>query len=401
MMTAGDAKILFFAPIFEMAGGGAENYAFYLCRALYDRGYDVHVVTDRGGPVPGISVYHGMARIHKVLAEVRPDLSIDWGFNHPADLHRLGGGAHQFFLEHSLNAYHGLLRWYKRLRIQSPKHRAVIRKQAEMLRRPGAFFLANSRFAADQVVAAGARPEAVGVLHNGVDTGLFRPAKGREAVDRLRTRWGIGPSDVAVLFIAHNLLLKNFALLRDIFQDLAFRSSGMRLIVVGKRKPSLMPPNSVYAGELSDMMTCYQAADCLAHPTFFDSCANVVFEAMSTGLPVVVSNVCGANELVEEGKSGFVLPVTGKKREIRDQWLKTLQVLGGDEALRRRMGAAGREAMLRNDFGYYVTRLEGFMKQVLERKTALRPRSLHESEEPPPLAPPTKGGESNLGKAGR
>jgi glycosyltransferase involved in cell wall biosynthesis len=237
-----------------------------------------------------------------------------------------------------------------------------------MLRRPGAFFLANSRFAADQVVAAGANPEAVEVLHNGVDTAMFRPAKGKEAADRLRARWGLSPSDVAILFIAHNLLLKNFALLREIFQKLASRSPEMKLIVVGKRKPSLMPPNSVYAGELDDMVTCYQAVDCLAHPTFFDSCANVVFEAMSTGLAVVASNVCGAHELVEEGKSGFVLPVTGKKREIRDQWLKTLQGLGGDEVLRRRMGAAGREAMVRNDFGVYVTRIEGFMRQALERK---------------------------------
>ena len=361
-------RVLLSTGIFELAGGGAENFAFRLSRALSDRGHEMHVVTDRGGPVPGISVYQGIAQIDKFIEELRPDLTVDWGFNHPADLHRLGGGAHQYFLEHSLNAYHGLLRWYKRLRNRSPKHRAVIRKQAEMLRRPGAFFLANSRFAADQVIAAGARPEAVGVLHNGVDTGMFHPAKGKGAVDRLRSRWGLSPSDVAVLFIAHNLLLKNFALLRDIFQGLASRYPGMKLIVVGKRKPSLMPPNSVYAGELSDMVTCYQAADCLAHPTFFDSCANVVLEAMSTGLPVAASNVCGAHELVEEGKSGFVLPVTGKKREVRDEWMKTLQVLGTDEVLRRRMGAAGREAMLGNDFGYYVTRLEGFMKQVLERK---------------------------------
>jgi UDP-glucose:(heptosyl)LPS alpha-1,3-glucosyltransferase len=361
-------RILLSTPIFELAGGGAENFAFRLSRALSDRGHEMHVVTDRGGPVPGITVHQGIARIDKVLEEVRPDLSVDWGFNHPADIHRLGGGAHQYFLEHSLNAYHGLLRWYKRLRSRSPKHRAIIRKQGEMLRRPGAFFLANSRFAADQVIAAGAKPEAVDVLHNGVDTGMFRPAKGKEAAERLRARWGLSPSDVAALFIAHNLLLKNFALLRDIFQELASRSPGMKLIVVGKRRPSLMPPNSVYAGELSDMVTCYQAADCLAHPTFFDSCANVVFEAMSTGLPVVVSNVCGAHELIEEGQSGFVLTVTGKKREIRDQWLKTLQVLGGDEVLRRRMGTVGREAMLKNDFGVYVTRLEAFMKQVLERK---------------------------------
>jgi UDP-glucose:(heptosyl)LPS alpha-1,3-glucosyltransferase len=351
-----------------MAGGGAENFAFRLCRALSDRGHEIHVVTDRGGPVPGISVFEGIAHIDQVLKKVQPDLSVDWGFNHPADIHRLGGGAHQYFLEHSLNAYHGVLRWYKRLRSRSPKHRAIIRKQSEMLRRPGAFFLANSRFAADQVVVAGARPEAVAVLHNGVDTNMFRPAKGKEGAERLRVFWGLKPSDVAVLFIAHNLLLKNFALLREVFRRLTSQAPRMKLIVVGKRIPSFMPLNSVYAGELSDMGTCYQAADCLAHPTFFDSCANVVLEAMSTGLPVVASNVCGAHELVEDGKSGFVLAVTGKKRKIRDQWLKTLQLLGTDEGLRRRMGSAGREAMLNNDFGHYVTRLEAFMRQVMERK---------------------------------
>jgi hypothetical protein len=62
------------------------------------------------------------------------------------------------------------------------------------------------------------------------------------------------------------------------------------------------------------------------------------------------------------------LAVAGRKRKIMDQWLKKLQLLGADEAMRRRMGTAGREAMLNNDFGYYVTRLEGLMKQVLERK---------------------------------
>jgi UDP-glucose:(heptosyl)LPS alpha-1,3-glucosyltransferase len=367
-------RILLSTPIFELAGGGAENSVFRLCRALSDRGHEMHVVTDRGRAVPGISVYHGISQIPRVLEDVRPDLSVDWGFNHPADLHRLGGGAHQYFLEHSLNAYHGLFRWYKRLRSKSLKHKDIIRKQGEMLRRPGAFFLANSRFAAAQVVAAGARPEAVAVLHNGVDTGLFRPAKGKEAADRLRTTWGLSPSDVAVLFIAHNLLLKNFALLRNVFNQLASQSPDMKLIVVGKRRPSLMPPNCVYAGELSDMATCYQAADALAHPTFFDSCANVILEAMSTGLPVTASNVCGAHELIEEGKSGFVLAVTGKKRDVIDRWLKTLQILGADAGLRRRMGGAGREAMLANDFGYYVTRLEGIMEQVLERKRDLASR---------------------------
>jgi glycosyltransferase involved in cell wall biosynthesis len=180
---------------------------------------------------------------------------------------------------------------------------------------------------------------------------------------------------VVVLFVGHNLLLKNFSLMRRVFRRLADKHSRLKLVIIGKRRPRSMPPWSLYVGEQADMASWYQAADCVAHPTFYDSCANVVLEGMSSDLPVVASDVCGANELIEDGVSGFVLPVVGSGEEIERRWFTRLEAIGADADLRRRIGTAARSAMLKNDFGDYVTRFEDIMRLVLARKRALTKES--------------------------
>lgn len=362
-------RILFFIRIFELAGGGGENYGFRVFNGLARRGHDVHVLGgDRASPVEGITVYQGEARIEQVLRDVQPEVTVDWGFIHSADIHRLGNGVHRSFLKYSSNAYHPLIRWYKKLRARSPKHRAIIEKQRRMLTNPEALFLANSGFTARQAVEAGADEKAVKVLHNGVDTEFFRPGTGKEQREAIRRKWGLVSTDVAVLFVAHNLLLKNFALVRGLFRRLAPKHPSLKLVVIGKRRPRRMPAGAVYAGERPDMAACYRAVDCLIHPTFYDSCANVVLEAMSSGLPVLASDVCGAHELIEDGHSGFVLPVVGNGQDVFSRWLERLGSVGDDSRLRERLGTAAREAALQNDFGRYVRNLEGFMKQVVQRK---------------------------------
>jgi glycosyltransferase involved in cell wall biosynthesis len=254
------------------------------------------------------------------------------------------------------------------LRNTSIKNKKIIRRQTEMITRRGAFFVANSRFSASQITGSGAPAENVFVLHNGVDTSLFRPDPRSAGLSAMRASWGLGRSDVIFLFVAHNLVLKNFQLLRDVFERLAKLSERAKLVIVGKHRPRRIPGNCVYAGEIYDMPLCYQACDCLVHPTFFDSCANVVFESMSTGLPVIASDVCGADELVEEGKSGFILPVSGDDNGIEEIWLNKILLLSEDGEMRKNMGDSARDAMLGNEFERYVTRLEAIIETVIERK---------------------------------
>jgi UDP-glucose:(heptosyl)LPS alpha-1,3-glucosyltransferase len=361
-------RIFLYTRVFQMAGSGAENYAVRLCKALAERRHEVHVIADHISAIPGIVVHQDTSNIDRVRDHIKPDLTVDWGFIHHADIHRMGGGVHECFMQYSLYAYHGLNLWYKRMCYRSARHQATIRRQRELLRHPEAVFLANSLFTAKQAIAAGASKTAVSVLHNGVDTALFRPKTLEQHLINLRASWGLSSDDVAVVFVAHNLRLKNVSLLRRVFSQLAISCPQLKLVIVGKHRPLWLPKNCVYAGKQEDMTACYQAADCMVHPTFFDSCANVVLEAMSSGLPVVVSDVCGANELVQDGKSGFVLSINGPANVITSGWEQQLRVLGDNAALREQIGADARNAMLDNDFMDYVTRFEKFMKKTISSK---------------------------------
>ena len=67
-----------------------------------------------------------------------------------------------------------------------------------------------------------------------------------------------------------------------------------------------------------------------------------LMEAMASGLPVVSTNIGGIPELVETGLTGFLVPPR-KSSALAD----ALQRLAEDPELRRQMGSAGREKVLR------------------------------------------------------
>ncbi|MBI2750598.1 MAG: glycosyltransferase family 4 protein [Burkholderiales bacterium] len=64
-----------------------------------------------------------------------------------------------------------------------------------------------------------------------------------------------------------------------------------------------------FLGALSSVDLAYQAADCLAHPTLEDTFAMVVLEALSHGLPVVVSGTpyCGIAADLRDGEEALLL----------------------------------------------------------------------------------------------
>jgi glycosyltransferase involved in cell wall biosynthesis len=64
-------------------------------------------------------------------------------------------------------------------------------------------------------------------------------------------------------------------------------------------------PPRPHAGMLAFMRTC----DVLCLPSIVEGRALVVQEAMSQGLPVVVTEGTGAADLVTDGGSGFIVPM--------------------------------------------------------------------------------------------
>lgn len=81
----------------------------------------------------------------------------------------------------------------------------------------------------------------------------------------------------------------------------------------------------------------YRACDIFVLPSYTEGVPRVVPEAMSNGLPTVVTDVGGLRDvIVQDGKTGFVVPI--KDVEALREALRTLIL---DKPLRQRMGRAG------------------------------------------------------------
>jgi len=91
-----------------------------------------------------------------------------------------------------------------------------------------------------------------------------------------------------------------------------------------------------YAEELSRL---YASSDVFVFPSVTDTLGQVVMESQSSGLPVLVSDQGGPKEVVEHGRTGFVLPAD------EPAWVARLVELCSNPTQRRVMGAEAHESM--------------------------------------------------------
>jgi glycosyltransferase involved in cell wall biosynthesis len=85
------------------------------------------------------------------------------------------------------------------------------------------------------------------------------------------------------------------------------------------------------------MLQLFREADLFVLPTRADSHSIASLEAMAMGLPVVTTPVGGIVDVVEEGRTGFLVP-----RDDLEALAGRIRQLRADRALRLEMGAAGR-----------------------------------------------------------
>lgn len=358
-------KIAIAVEHFRKGVGGGENIALAVVKALRQRGHQVLVCA--------VSGYDDMDFLRispketpRAARDWGAELLIDWGIRLDADVHYLHGAPHKIFLEYALHATPSWLRWWKRWEFSlKGKHRKFVAEQDEFFLNERTAYLAVSHFVAGQVeaVTGSLRPD-IRVLHNPVDTERFSPAVCDGLRGWMRRQLGIPDDAVVFVWVAHNARLKNLPLLLRIFPEIHRENPRVRLLVVGKRKPRKKAPWLVYAGALERTEEAYAAADGMLHPTFYDTFANVVAEAMACGLPVLCSDRAGAAEVMLGKDCGEVLPVVGKETERI--WRTAILRLAADRVLRGRRGENGRAVATTLSFDGYVVRLEKEIARFVE-----------------------------------
>ena len=91
-------------------------------------------------------------------------------------------------------------------------------------------------------------------------------------------------------------------------------------------------------GERSDVPDLFRAMDVFVLPSLAEGISNTILEAMASGLPVVATDVGGNSELVEAGRTGFLVP-----RADPEAMADAIRIYVDDPELRRDHGARGRE----------------------------------------------------------
>lgn len=202
-------------------------------------------------------------------------------------------------------------------------------------------------------------PARVHVVHNGIDTALYRPDHGTEAL----TRIGIDPDRPFVLFVGRITRQKGVPHLlravrdidpsaqvvlcagapdtpeidrefRELFQELSGVREGVHWI------PQMLPR--------PDVIQLLTHAAVFVCPSVYEPLGIVNLEAMACGTPVVASQVGGIPEVVDDGKTGLLVPVDD---DFEPALARALDSVLGDPEGARRMGEAGRERAV-GEFGW-------------------------------------------------
>jgi len=147
-------------------------------------------------------------------------------------------------------------------------------------------------------------------IYNGVDTDRFRPGPERDAV---RRSWGLAPEALVVGHVGRLVAVKDHATLLRAFEEVRRRVPRAVLVCAGDGplEPELRRragDGVRLLGHRDDVAEVLRGFDVFALPSLNEGISNTILEAMATGLPVVASRVGGNPELVDDGRTGALVP---------------------------------------------------------------------------------------------
>lgn len=156
-------------------------------------------------------------------------------------------------------------------------------------------------------------------IYNGVDTERFHPNGARSREELIARFFPTANSRSAFLVGAAGNLrpVKGYDVLVEAAAQLRHR--GNFLFVVWGEGPERarlekaiesqgLRDRFVLAGYGNNLPQCLVSCDCFVQPSRYESFGLAAAEAMACGVPVIASNVGGLPELLEDGRTGFLVP---------------------------------------------------------------------------------------------
>jgi len=212
-------------------------------------------------------------------------------------------------------------RWYYRL---------LCFLERRLYTRPRVQLAAVSDHTAVQLSRYFGRSDVV-VIPNGVDSTHFSSEQLLPLRKAARQRWGFHPDEVVLLLIGNDWRNKGLVALLEAL--VLCGEARARALVVGQEDSSpflalaerlQIHKQVTFAPPEADVRIFYAAADILVAPSLEDSFNLPALEAMSCGLPVVVSANAGLSEWVHPGEDAVVLHDPSDAHELAGAILRLI-----------------------------------------------------------------------------
>lgn len=193
-------------------------------------------------------------------------------------------------------------------------------------------------------MAEGFPADRLEVAYNGIDLGTPPTDEEREAA---RRALGLAVDRFVVGTVARLDPVKDLGTLIEAFETVAHETPGTTLLIVGEGpertrleeivRTRNLSASVLFSGHRADVRELLPGLDVYANSSLTEGVSLTIVEAMAASLPVVATRVGGNPEVVEEGRTGALVPP-------RDPEALALAIgsLRADGERCRAWGAAGR-----------------------------------------------------------
>jgi len=236
--------------------------------------------------------------------------------------------------------------------------------------------LVNADVIRQRLIAEGYNGEKIHVIKNGIDLSRFTQ---KTESGKLRQELGLYPTAPVVVVLARLSKVKGIEYFLEAAAAVAKRCEEARFLIVGDLKDDPAYKASlkrqairlglgrrvIFTGFRLDVPELLAEATISVLPCHTgEGLSNSILESMAAGLPIVATTVGGNPELVDDGRTGILVPP-------RDAGALAgaISLLLSDADMARRFGAAGRERALKEfSLERMVRTTENFYLSLMNRE---------------------------------
>ena len=174
------------------------------------------------------------------------------------------------------------------------------------------------------------------VIYNGVDTEHYQKNALQFSRDEMRQKYGVKNDEVAIGMVARFKREKDHASVIQAVKNLADKGYKVKLLFAGdgrerERLEDLVKSKNlqdrvVFLGNVQDVREALIAFDVFVLASIaVETFSNAALEAMSMSKPVILSDISGAPEMVDNGKNGYLFE-PGNVEELTSALIKMMDV---------------------------------------------------------------------------